>query len=66
MNKTFEVIYEGFAGIQRIKVYENGRRIADSILDDCDIDGACKILEVLGYQCLHRAHRSYRGGGVWL
>lgn len=54
MAKTFEVIYEGYADSRRIKVFENGSRIAESILYACDIDGACKILEALGYLCIER------------
>lgn len=54
MNKTFEVVYS-HPGYKQIKVYENSRRIADIILDDSDVDGACKILNALGYYCLYKA-----------
>ena len=47
MYKTYEVI-SAYIKEKEIKAYENGRRVAD-------VDGACKILEALGYQQLYRA-----------
>lgn len=54
MYKTYEVI-SAYIKEKEIKAYENGRRVADIVVPDCDVDGACKILEVLGYQQLYRA-----------
>lgn len=54
MYRTFEVVAT-YTSNKEIKVYEGGRRIADAILCDRDVNGACKILEALGYQLLYRA-----------
>lgn len=54
MYKTYEVI-SAYIKEKEIKAYENGRRVADIVVPDCDVDGACKILETLGYQQLYRA-----------
>lgn len=54
MYKTYEVI-SAYIKEKEIKAYEDGRRVADIVVSDCDVDGACKILEVLGYQQLYRA-----------
>lgn len=53
MYRTFEVLAT-YTSNKEIKVYENGRRIADVVLCDSDVDGACKILKTLGYQLLYR------------
>lgn len=55
MTKTFEVI-SSYLGNKEIRVYENGKRILDIMLSDHDIDGACEILEALGYHLLYRAY----------
>lgn len=55
MNKTFEVV-DAYIGNKEIKAYENGKRVLDIILNDYDVDGACKTLKALGYQLLHRAY----------
>nr|DAG16125.1 MAG TPA: hypothetical protein [Caudoviricetes sp.] len=54
MCKSFEVVAT-YTSNKEIKVYECGRRIADVIVCNEDVDGACKILEALGYQLLYRA-----------
>lgn len=54
MYKSFEVVAT-YTSNKEIKVYECGRRVADVILGNEDVDGACKILEALGYQLLYRA-----------
>lgn len=56
MHKTFEVV-DTYLGNKEIKAYENGRRVLDIILNDYNIDEACKVLEALGYQLLYRAYR---------
>lgn len=55
MYKTFEVV-DAYLGNKEIKAYENGRRVLDIILNDYNVDGACKVLEALGYQLLYRAY----------
>lgn len=55
MTKTFEVV-DAYLGNKEIKVYENGRRVLDIILNDYNVDGACKVLEALGYQLIYRAY----------
>lgn len=55
MNKTFEVV-DAYIDNKEIKAYENGKRVLDIILNDYDVDGACKILKALGYQLLYRAY----------
>lgn len=54
MYKTFEVV-NACIGNYEIKAYENGRRVLDIILNDYNVDGACEVLEALGYQSLYRA-----------
>lgn len=54
MYKTYEVV-SAYAEKKEIKAYENGRRVADIVVFNYDVDGACKILEALGYQQLYRA-----------
>ena len=53
MYKTFEVV-RSLTGDREIRVFENGRRTADIILDSDEVEGAVKILEALGYQLLYR------------
>lgn len=55
MNKTFEVV-DAYIGNKEIRVFENGRRVLDIILNDYNVDGAVKVLEALGYQLLYRAY----------
>ena len=54
MNKTFEVI-DLYLEMREIRVYENDRRIFDTVLNKCDVNGAVIILQGLGYQLLYRA-----------
>lgn len=51
--KNFE-IRDSLPGTKRIRAYENGKWIVDMILTDENINGACKILEALGYKLLRR------------
>lgn len=55
MNKTFEIV-ETYTGAKEIRVFENGRRILDFILNDCDVNGSVIVLKALGYQLLYRAY----------
>ena len=55
MNKTFEVV-DAYIGNKEIKAYENGRLGIDIIINDYNVDGACILLEALGY---HQLYRSY-------
>lgn len=55
MNKTFEIA-EAYAGNKEIKAYEDGKRVLDIIVNDYNVDGACKVLETLGYQLLYREY----------
>lgn len=55
MNKTFKVV-RSYPGNKNIKAYENGRKILDIILNDYNIDGACNVLEALGYRMTHREY----------
>ena len=55
MKKTFEVI-DAYIGNKEIKAYENGRCVLDIIINDYDVDGACKVLEALDYWLLCRAY----------
>ena len=56
MNKTVKVInaINAYTDNKEIKVYENGERILDIILNDYNVDGACKILEAFGYRMTYR------------
>lgn len=45
MNKTFEIT-EAYIG----------KRVLDIIVNDYNVDGACKVLEALGYQLLYREY----------
>lgn len=49
--KNFE-IRDSLPGTKRIRAYENGKWIVDMILTDDNVNGACKILEALGYKLL--------------
>lgn len=55
MNKTFKVI-NAYTNNKEIKAYENGKCILDIILNDYNVDGACKVLEALGYRMTHRVY----------
>lgn len=55
MNKTFEIT-EAYIGNREIKAYEDGDRVLDIIVNDYNVDGACKVLEALGYQLLYREY----------
>ena len=49
MIKTFKVVM-AYLDNKRIKAYENGRQTLDIILNDYNVDGACKVLEAFGYR----------------
>ena len=51
--KNFE-IRDSMPGVKRIRAYENGKLIVDMILTDDNVNGACKILEALGYKLLRK------------
>ena len=55
MNKTFR-IDDAYSGNKYVKAYENGRKILDIILNDYNVNGACKVLEALGYKMTHREY----------
>lgn len=55
MNKTFKIA-EAYVGNKEIKAYEDGSRILDIIVNDYNVEGACKVLEALGYQLLYREY----------
>lgn len=55
MTKTFKVI-DAYTDNKEIKAYENGKCILDIILNDYNVDGACKVLEALGYRMTYRAY----------
>lgn len=55
MNKTFKII-DAYLDNKNIKVYENGERVLEIILNDYNIDGAVKVLEALGYRLTYRAY----------
>jgi hypothetical protein len=48
MNKTFEIIKLSIY-YRKIKAYEYGNCVLDIIVDDYNVNGACIILEALGY-----------------
>ena len=51
--KCFE-IRDSLPGAKRIRAYENGKWIVDMILTNDNVNGACKILEALGYKLLRK------------
>lgn len=55
MTKTFEVV-DAYLGNKEIKAYENDRNVLDIIINDYNVDGACTVLEALGYRLLHREY----------
>ena len=55
MNKTYEVV-EAYIGNREIKAYENGNCVLDIIVNDYNVDGACEVLEALGYWRLYREY----------
>lgn len=54
MCKIFEIT-DAYTSNLEIKAYENGMCVLDIILNDYNVDGACEVLEALGYQSLYRA-----------
>lgn len=48
MNKTFEIT-EAYTDNHEIKAYEDGNCVLDIIVNYYNVDGACIILEALGY-----------------
>lgn len=55
MNRTFEIT-RAYIGNMEIKAYENGRRVLDIIVNDYNVEGACKVLKALGYRLLYREY----------
>ena len=55
MNKTFEVV-EAYIGNREIKAYENGNCVLDIIINDYNVNGACEVLEALGYLLMYREY----------
>ncbi len=55
MNKTFKIVNAEF-GNKNIKIYENGERVLELILNSYTVDGAIKVLEALGYRMTYRAY----------
>lgn len=55
MTKTFEVT-DSYIGNKEVKAYENDRNVLDIIINDYNVDGACTVLEALGYRLLHREY----------
>ena len=55
MNKTFEIV-EAYIDNREIKAYENGNCVLDIIINDYNVDGACEVLEALGYLPLYREY----------
>jgi len=53
MCKIFEIT-DAYTSNFEIKAYENGMCVLDIILNDYNVDGACKVLESLGYQLSYR------------
>ena len=53
MCKIFEIT-DAYTRNFEIKAYENGMCVLDIILNDYNVDGACKVLESLGYQLSYR------------
>ncbi len=47
MNKTFEIIKACL--YRRIKAYEDGKCVLDIIVNDYNVEGACRVLEAQGY-----------------
>lgn len=55
MTKTFQVD-EAYIGNREIKAYEDGDCVLDIILNDYNVDGACKVLQAFGYTMTHRVY----------
>lgn len=55
MRKTYEVI-EAYIGNREIKAYENGDCVLDIIVNDYNVDGACRVLQAQGYTMTARAY----------
>lgn len=56
MNKTFKITKAYSFGNKEIKAYEDGDCVLDIIVNDYNVEGACKVLEALDYQLLYREY----------
>lgn len=52
-NKTYRVTY-AFIGNYKIEAFESGKMVLNLILNDYNVDGACRVLDTFGYRCTKR------------
>ena len=55
MLKTYRVTF-AYTGNYTIEAFESGKKVLDIILNDYNIDGACKVLDAFGYKCIKREY----------
>lgn len=53
MLKTYRVTC-AYTGNYQIEAFESGKNVLSTIVAFHEIDGACKILNALGYKCTKR------------
>lgn len=51
--KTYRVIF-AYIGNFKIEAFESGKMILSIILNDYNVEGACCVLDALGYRCTKR------------
>lgn len=51
--KTYRVTF-AYTGNYKIEAFESGKMILSIILNDYNVEGACCVLDALGYRCTKR------------
>ena len=55
MLKTYRVTFD-YLGNCIIEAFKSGKKVLYIILDDYDIDDACRVLDAFGYICIKREY----------
>lgn len=55
MIKTYQVTLD-YIGNWIIEAFESGKKVLYIIINDYDIDGACRVLDAFGYKCTKREY----------
>ena len=56
MLKTYRVTYVRM-GIYRIEVFDDPETNGDYYLDSYNVEGACQLLDAMGYTCTEREYK---------
>lgn len=52
-SKTYRITF-AYIGNYKIEAFESGKMILSVILNDYNVEGACGVLDALGYRCTKR------------